>query len=75
VPCLVLQYLAGILDTELDLKCAECQEVSEQARELVAAMLTKDPALRPTAQKLLDNYSSWLDMGDSHAQAQVQQQQ
>jgi hypothetical protein len=53
------------MGTELDLHCPEWQAASEQGRELVAAMLTKDPALRPTAQKLLHIYRAWLSMGDT----------
>lgn len=60
---LFLQCLAFIEDVELDLSVPGWQEASPVARELVAAMLVKDPALRPSAQKLLDNYSSWLSQG------------
>lgn len=60
---LLPQCLVFIEEGEVDLSVAPWQAASPEARELVAAMLVKDPALRPPAQKLLDNYGSWLSKG------------
>jgi hypothetical protein len=60
----VLQCLTYIDEAELDFSHPVWQAVSPEARVLVAAMLTKDPASRPSAQKLLDKYSAWLSRGD-----------
>jgi hypothetical protein len=38
-------------------------------------MLAKDANLRPSAQKLLDNYSSWLSQSTQDVTQQQQQQQ
>lgn len=60
---LLPQCLANIEEGELDLSCPAWQAASADARKLVSAMLAKDPQLRPTAQQLLDTYSSWLQRG------------
>lgn len=60
---LMPQCLANIEEAELDLSCPAWQAASADARKLVSTMLAKDPQLRPTAQQLLDTYSSWLQRG------------
>lgn len=60
----VLQCLTYINEAELDFSQPVWQAVAPEARALVAAMLTKDPSSRPSAQKLLDKYSAWLSRGD-----------
>jgi hypothetical protein len=67
------QCLVFIEEGEVDLSVPPWQAASPEARELVSAMLVKDPALRPSAQKLLDNYGSWLSKGCQPAAAAAQQ--
>ena len=59
----LLQFLANIDAIELDLSCPAWQAAAPEARELVSAMLAKDPCMRPSAQQLLDGYSGWLKCG------------
>lgn len=61
--CPAPQCLAYIEEAEPDLSLPAWQAVSPDARALVAAMLTKNPASRPSAQKLLDKYNAWLSKG------------
>jgi serine/threonine protein kinase len=59
----LLQCLAYIEDVELDLSLPAWEAATPEAREIVSAMLVKDPAMRPSAQKLLDSHSAWLNKG------------
>lgn len=73
--CLLLQCLANIEDADLDLSCPAWQAAAPEARKLVSAMLAKDPMKRPPAQKLLDEYSSWLSRGNQLPAEEAQAEQ
>lgn len=58
-----VQLLRSIHQSELCLSGPGWEGVSDEAKSIVAMMLTQDPDIRPSAQELLTTFHEWLQLG------------